>query len=61
MIPLTGQNLNLFFILTFYYKYLKKKNMKNILNLEIKTVLYLECNGFYGFVEVYNGKAEQPA
>ena len=38
----TDQKLNLFFILTFYYRYLEYK--KNIYILGIKTVLYLKCN-----------------
>ena len=43
---------------TFYYKYLK---YKNIFNLGIKTVLYLKYNRINGLVRVYNaGKAEQP-
>ena len=46
-----------FFVLTFYYKYLK---FKNNFNLGIKTVLYLKYNRINGFVGVQNGKAEQP-
>ena len=41
--------MNLLLILTFYYKYLK---YKNIFNLRMKTVLYLKYNRMHGFVGV---------
>ena len=57
MTPRTNQKLNLFFMLTFYYKYVK---FKNNFNLGVKTVLYLKYNRINGFVGMQNGKAEQP-
>ena len=51
------QKLNFMLIFTFYCKYLKYKNIYNLGN---KTVLYLLCNCFNGFVGSVNRKAKQP-